>query len=167
VGGLSAVTLKMSLQPALRMLISANLNLVLVLTTSSGALARFLASLPLPNWLFIPISVAFRFIPTFLNELAAVREALLVRTRRSLLKTALISPWLIWRGFMGPLILRALSSADELAVAVEIKGLSRENLGWKKPPVLTGRDGPALSLAAAVAAAAVWLQYNPQFWVTR
>jgi energy-coupling factor transporter transmembrane protein EcfT len=167
VGGLSAITLKMSLQPVLRMLISANLTLGLVLTTSSGALARFIASLPLPNCLFIPVSVAFRFVPTFLNELTAVREALLVRTRRTLLKTALLSPWLLWRGFMGPLIFRALSSADDLAVAVEMKNLSRANLHWAKPPVLDGRDGPALSLAAAVAAAAIWLQYNPEFWVTR
>ncbi|MDR2351621.1 MAG: energy-coupling factor transporter transmembrane protein EcfT, partial [Deltaproteobacteria bacterium] len=46
----------------------------------------------------------------------------------------------LWRGFFIPLVFRALASADELSLALEMKGLKREALTWPRPPIFTRKD---------------------------
>ena len=152
------LSLKFAILPALRMLVSANLLVSLVMSSSSAALMRLLSAIPWPNWLFIPLAVALRFIGTFITELAQVREALVIRTRQSLWRTVIARPGLLWRGFLVPMTFRALGGADDLAIAVEMKGIERRALNWPRTKLFKRRDIPPLLIGLAVLAVAVYLQ---------
>ncbi|MDR2353947.1 MAG: energy-coupling factor transporter transmembrane protein EcfT, partial [Deltaproteobacteria bacterium] len=73
------ISVKMAVLPSLRVMISLNMTLALVLSTPVDALARLVAALKLPNVLFVPLTIIFRFVGTFFIELVRVREALLSR----------------------------------------------------------------------------------------
>ncbi len=142
--------------PFLRMLVSVNLLLVLALSTPVRELFTRLQSLRLPAWLYVPLSVAVRFIPSFLGDCAQIRDAARLRPGRGIAG--------LWRGLVVPLIFRILYSADDLAMAAELKGigLARRTVN-ASPPGFGRRDRLVLLLAAATAGAAVALQaYGPQ-----
>ena len=143
--------------PFLRLLVSVNLLLTLALSTPVQVLFTRLQSLRLPSWLHIPLSVAIRFIPTFLHDCAQIRDAARLRPGKGISG--------LWRGLMVPMIFRMLFSADDLAMAAELKGIG----GARRPrsadtPRMAGRDRLLLSLAVCVICAAAALQlYGPQF----
>jgi energy-coupling factor transport system permease protein len=130
--------------PALRMAVSANLALSLAMSTPTSELSKLIGAAVKPDWLFIPLSVVLRFIGTFLAELTLVRDALMVRTRKSLLKTFFTKPWLLWRGFLVPMTFRTLAAADDLAISLEMRGLRRQALFWPRPPLVTKKDAPSI-----------------------
>ncbi|MDR2503691.1 MAG: energy-coupling factor transporter transmembrane protein EcfT [Deltaproteobacteria bacterium] len=142
--------------PFLRMLISINLLLVLAMSTPVQALFKRLQAMRLPAWLRIPISVAIRFVPVFLEDCAQIRDAVRLRPGKGLRG--------LWRGFAVPLIFRVLYSADDLAVAAELKGMGQAERTREKLPGLSRRDFTTLALAACLLAAAIILQsQGPQF----
>jgi energy-coupling factor transport system permease protein len=143
--------------PFLRMLISINMLLTLSLSTPVQELFTRLQQARLPSWLQIPLSVAIRFIPTFLADCAQIRDAARLRPGRGLAG--------IWRGLAVPLIFRLLYSVDDLAMAAELKGISvagrprRESL-----PAMRRRDWTMLALALLALGAAGALQaFGPNF----
>ncbi len=143
--------------PFLRMLVSVNLLLALALSTPVRELFARLQALRLPGWLYVPLSVAVRFIPTFLGDCAQIRDAARLRPGRGLAG--------LWRGMVVPLIFRILYSADDLAMAAELKGIgsARRSVSADMPG-LGRRDHLVLALAALAAGGAVALQlYGPQF----
>lgn len=143
--------------PFLRLLISCNLLLALALSTPVQALFDRLQSLRLPCWLHIPLSVAVRFIPTFLNDCAQIRDAARLRPGRGLAG--------LWRGLVVPMVFRLLYSADDLALAAELKGIGAAGQVRREPaPRLGNRDWLVLGLAGVALGAAVLLQmYGPQY----
>jgi energy-coupling factor transport system permease protein len=145
------------------MLVSANLLLSLVLSCSFSSLMRLMAALARPDWLFIPLSVAVRFVGTFMAELAMVREALIIRTRQSLIRTVLTRPWLLWRGFLVPMTFRALGGADDLAIAVDMKGIRRRAMTWPGEKLFKKKDIPILLSGLAAVGGALFLQLSA--WV--
>ncbi|MDR1655971.1 MAG: energy-coupling factor transporter transmembrane protein EcfT [Deltaproteobacteria bacterium] len=155
--GLGAIkrTIAYSIMPTLRIMISANLALVLVLTTPSASMSRFLAAVLRTDWLFIPMTVVLRFLAAFLAQLGLVREALMVRTRRGLFLIALTRPAILWRGLLVPMTFQTLKTADQLAISLEMKGLSRRALFWARPKLLSKRD--LISLLAGLGTAGLSL----------
>jgi energy-coupling factor transporter transmembrane protein EcfT len=147
-----------SVMPALRMMISANLALVLVLTTPSASLSRLLATIIKADWLFIPLTVVLRFLAAFLAQLGLVREALLVRTRRLLILTAICHPAILWRGLIVPMTFQTLKTADQLAISLEMKGLTRKALFWPRPKLFTKSDVGAIVTALIVLAVSITLR---------
>ncbi|MDR1296975.1 MAG: energy-coupling factor transporter transmembrane protein EcfT [Deltaproteobacteria bacterium] len=147
--------------PALRMTVTANLTMCLVMTTPTAALSRLLSAFIRPDWLFIPLTVVLRFVATFLTELTLVREALTARMRTSLGHLALTRPHLLWRGFLVPMTFRTLGGADDLAVNLEIRGLRRRALIWPRPGLFSKFDVPALILGALTLAACLVLNSAP------
>ena len=143
--------------PFLRLLISINLLLVLGLSTPVQVLFTRLQSLRLPSWIHIPLSVTIRFIPTFLNDCGQIRDAARLRPARGLAG--------LWRGLAVPMVFRMLYSADDLAMAAELKGAGTAERAIRTPlPGLGPRDRAVLSLAALALCTAVALQvYGPQF----
>ncbi|MDR1545838.1 MAG: CbiQ family ECF transporter T component [Deltaproteobacteria bacterium] len=165
IGGRAATSwslwLKMAVAPALRLTVSLNMTLALAASTPVGALARLAAALPLPDVVFTPLLVVIRFVGAFLDELALTKDAFAVRTGRRWAAAVLARPWRLWRGFGAPLIFRALAVADELALALEMKGMRRRALHWARPPLLERGDGTRLTAAAATAAVCLFLQHGP------
>jgi len=140
--------------PFLRMLISINLLLMLALSTPVQVLFARLQSLRLPGWLHIPLSVAVRFVPTFIGDCSQIRDAARLRPGKGLTG--------LWRGLAVPLVFRTLYSADDLAMAAELKGISTTGLASDRKQ-WSRRDGLVLSLACCVLIAASLLQtYGPQ-----
>jgi energy-coupling factor transport system permease protein len=154
------LSIKFAVLPALRMLVSANLLISLVMSSSFSSLMRLMSALARPDWLFIPLSVAVRFVGTFIAELAMVREALIIRTRQNLFRTVLTRPWLLWRGFLVPMTFRALGGADDLAIAVDMKGLKRKTMSWPDEKLFKKKDIPVLLSGLATIVMALFLQLS-------
>ncbi len=143
--------------PFLRMLISINLLLTLSLSTPVRELFARLQQARLPGWLQIPLSVAIRFIPTFLGDCVQIRDAARLRPGRGVAG--------LWRGMAVPLIFRMLYSADDLAVAAELKGINAASRARREAlPAMKARDWRLLGLALLSLCAAAALQYfGPNF----
>lgn len=143
--------------PFLRMLVSVNLLLSLALSTPVRDIFARLQAMRLPNWLHIPLSVAIRFVPTFLSDCKQVRDAARLRPGRGVSR--------MWRGLAVPLIFRMLHSADDLATAAELKGIgaTKRNISGALP-CLGQRDRAVLAAAVLMLCAAALMQiYGPQF----
>ncbi|MDR2799889.1 MAG: energy-coupling factor transporter transmembrane protein EcfT [Desulfovibrio sp.] len=143
--------------PYLRMLVSINLLLALALSTPVHVLLTRLMGTRLPGWALIPLSVAVRFIPTFINDCAQIRDAARLRPGRGLAR--------LWRGFVVPLVFRVLYSADDLAMAAELKGIDAAGrMRGDELPGLSRRDCAMLALALlALALAGVLQKFGPDF----
>ena len=143
--------------PFLRMLISVNLLLMLSLSTPVQELFNRLRVARLPSWLQIPLSVAIRFIPTFLGDCAQIRDAARLRPGKGLAG--------MWRGMVVPLIFRVLYSADDLAMAAELKGINAaQKTRSETLPSLQQRDYVLLAVAFVALCAAGALQlFGPHF----
>lgn len=102
--------------PFLRMLVIVTLLLLLALSTPSQIISRMLQSMKMPGFLHIPLSVVIRFIPTFMDDCKQIGEAARLRPGKNFMSS--------WRSLVVPLIFRTLASADDLAVAAELKGMS-------------------------------------------
>lgn len=102
--------------PFLRMLIIVTLLLHLAMSTPAQVIMRLLQGLHLPGFVRLPLSVAIRFIPTFMDDCKQIGEAARLRPGKGMLS--------MWRCLAVPLVFRTLSSADDLAIAAELKGLS-------------------------------------------
>jgi ABC-type cobalt transport system, permease component CbiQ and related transporters len=115
------------IMPFARLAISVNMILPLALYASLPGLAATLNRVWLPGVVKLPLLVTIRFIPSFLNDLVQLRQAVRLRFRgRGGFFFWLKRPLLWWRVFFMPLVVRLIRSADELAVAAELKGLSSE-----------------------------------------
>ncbi len=149
---LSTVTLPFS-----RLAVSVNLILPLAFQASLSGLMATMNRLKLPGLIKLPLMVTIRFLPCFLNDLQQLRQTVRLRFRgRSGFFFWLRRPGLWWRVFFLPLVVRLMRSADELAVASELKGLSAETDFGGAPWSLKRGDllaiaGGALALAGAAA----------------
>ena len=129
------VSLDAALIPFARLGIAVNMVLPLSLHTRLSDLVNTLNRLRMPGVLKLPLLVIVRFIPTFLNDLSQLRQVVRLRFRgRGGLRFWGVHPLLWWRGFFMPLVVRLIRSADELAVAAELKGLSAET-DFGRPPL--------------------------------
>ncbi|PID75675.1 MAG: cobalt transporter [Deltaproteobacteria bacterium] len=112
--------------PFLRSLVMLNTVLVLALTSRIQTLLSALKGLRLPIWLYIPAAVVIRFIPDFINDISQIHETM--RTRGYNLNPLFLirHPLLTVRLLIAPMLFRALRSADELAIAAELKGIRHD-----------------------------------------
>jgi energy-coupling factor transport system permease protein len=123
-------------------------------------MAATLGRLKFPGLIKLPLIITIRFIPTFINDLLELRQAVSIRFRgRGGLKFWLLRPRLWWRVFFMPLVIRLIRSADELALATELKGLTAStDFGGGKLAWGSG-DKIILSLGA-LSISAAWLARN-------
>jgi energy-coupling factor transporter transmembrane protein EcfT len=154
------LSVRMAVLPALRVAVSMNMALALVMSSPASALSRFIAAAKLPDPLFVPLSVALRFVAVFVSELPQVKDALEARTGEPLARTALSRPWRLWRGFLAPMVFRALASADSLALSLEMKGLRSKSLFWKRAGAFPAADRARLARGAAALGLCLAVQYR-------
>lgn len=133
--------------PFLRMLVIVSLLLHLALSTPAQVISRMLQAMRLPGFLHIPLSVVIRFIPTFMDDCKQIQESARLRPGKSV--------WTCWRCLVVPLVFRTLASADDLAIAAELKGMHAGQqatmAGFSR---LTPRDYAIVSIALGVLGAA-------------
>ncbi len=109
--------------PFLRLITVLQLVVVTALSTSPRELLINLKSARLPRFLYLPVLVMLRFVPTFINDLRQINESLKTRNIRITFISIVTHPLLTLRCSVIPLIFRALRASDELAIASEIKGV--------------------------------------------
>lgn len=106
------------LTPFLRMLVAVMLLITLALSTPVQVIAGQIQWFRLPGVLYIPITIAIRFIPVFMADCKQIRDAARLRPGSGFSS--------LLRGLVVPLIFRTLSSADDLAVAAALKGIQAQ-----------------------------------------
>lgn len=143
--------------PYMRMLVVVFLLVSLALSTPVQSVNNNLQSLKLPGIIFIPLSVAIRFIPSFMNDCRQIKDAVRLRPHRGIKG--------LWRGMVVPLVFRVFSSADDLSVSAELKGL-RPGVKAVLPKAdpMRKMDYMVLALALLLCVSAFSLQfYGPEF----
>jgi energy-coupling factor transport system permease protein len=111
------------LNPFLRVVILIHVVLALALSSRVKELLSTLKALRLPLFIYLPATVMIRFIPSFINDVRLIRESLKIKGYAVNPLTLTLRPALTLRLLFAPIVVRALRSSDELAVAAEIKGI--------------------------------------------
>ena len=107
--------------PFLRMWPLLNMALTVSLSMEIGNALMALKKMRLPRIIYLPIMVALRFIPGFINDVKQLRDCLLIRGIALNFYTLLRRPNRTLRLLLVPMVIRALRLADELAIAAELK----------------------------------------------
>lgn len=137
--------------PYLRIMVVVMVLLAVAFSTPVQTVMGHMNAARLPGALAIPLSITIRFIPTFIDDCKQIRDVARLRPGNGLLS--------IWRGIMVPLVFRTLASADDLAIAAELKGLSPEKkMMTARNKAFSRRDGGILCGALILMAAAICLQ---------
>ena len=149
--------------PFMRTTIMVNTILAMALSSRVQTLLAALKSLKLPIWLYVPAAVMIRFIPTFIQDVKQIHEAMKIRGYSPNPVFLLRNPVLSIRLLVAPMLFRALRSADDLGIAAELKGLGQQRtMANYRPQRLTRTDAVAATctLLILVAGALVQLQFG-------
>ena len=147
------------LTPFLRVAVLLSLTLAVALGARPTDLLAALKSLRLPLFIHLPLVVMIRLVPSLISDLRQIVDSLRLKGVRLNPFSLVVSPLLTTRLIFAPLVFRVLRSAEELAVAAELKGVGRAGrlTAWRAPRA-GWRDGLLLGLALLVLAGAFWLE---------
>ncbi len=122
------------LLPFMRVITVMQVLVVTALSTSPQEILTNLKSIKLPRFLYLPVLVMLRFVPSFINDLKQINESLKIRGMRINFISITTHPILTIRCSVIPLIFRAFRSSDELAIASELKGVGffKKTTSFKK-----------------------------------
>lgn len=109
--------------PFLRSLVLVNTLLAMALSTRIQGILTTLRSLHLPYWLYIPAAVMVRFLPSLVEDMRQIAEAIRIKGYPLNPWTLLFSPRRTIRLFFVPMLFRALRTSDDLGIAAELKGV--------------------------------------------
>jgi energy-coupling factor transport system permease protein len=152
------------LTPFLRMLLMINVMVALALTSRIQSILTSLKSLRLPGFLFIPATVMIRFIPTFIEDVKQIGQTMKMRGYPMTPLTLVRHPLRSVRLIFAPVVFRALRSADELAIAAELKGVSASNKITRYEEIrFAGRDYLTVAFTILLLSTAFWMQYKLGF----
>ncbi len=118
-------------------------------------MTRCLSSLRMPRAVTLGMLIALSFVPLLTMEIRRVREAMMTRGAGSVL-----SPQILYRAFLIPLITRLVNISDTLALSVETRGFTLSGGGYSVYHLqrFCWKDGVYfLGIAGGVAALAVML----------
>ncbi len=145
------------INPFLRTMVLANVMLALALSCRTRDLMETFRRLNLPFFIYLPATVMVRFVPGFIHDLKQVRESVLIKGYRLNIVFITLHPILSMRLLLVPMVIRSLRTADELAVASELKGIRQESFVVPHSPGLPGRgDLFAGGVALCLMAAGLW-----------
>jgi len=140
------------LVPFLRIGIMINFSTALILSSKTKKLVNVLKTLHTPRVLFLPILVIFRFVLLFARDMKQIHESIKIRFGTFNFLTIILKPLLFIRLMIAPTVIRALRSADELAAAAELKGISdTKKITNSSPEIFRFRDAITLITAGTVA----------------
>jgi energy-coupling factor transport system permease protein len=128
---------------------------VLALTTAPQDTVRALARARVPAVLTVPLMLVWRFAPVLAREVGAIRQADRLRGPRA----GRGGGW--FRGFLVPLTSVSIEYADQVALALELRGFDpAAPRTVYRPPAASWRDAVFLGLVAGVAGAAAYVQWG-------
>lgn len=136
------------LNPFLRVVILIHVVLALAVSSRVKELLSTLKSLRLPLFIYLPATVMIRFIPSFIHDVRLIRESLKIKGYAVNPLSLTLRPALTLRLLFAPIVVRALRSSDELAVAAELKGIG---YAGRMTFISQNRFRPADYIACAVA----------------
>lgn len=113
--------------PFLRGACVMNVVIPLTLTIRMQNLLTTLQTLHLPFIIYLPGAVMIRFVPTFINDVKQVFEAMKIRGFEFTLKNIFSHPLLLIRLSFTPLVFMSLRSSEDLGIASELKGIGMRN----------------------------------------
>lgn len=145
--------------PFIRGLCILNTVLVLALSSKVEDLMAILERLRLPFVVYLPAAVMIRFIPTFMADIRRVADAL--RLKGVDARFCLAHPLEAVRMAFMLVLFRALKSAENLALAAQMKGVTGR-LAAKPSEKLTreSRLARLVALAALAASVAAWVLWS-------
>lgn len=109
--------------PFLRSLVLLNTLLAMALSTRIQGILTTLRSMHLPYWLYIPAAVMVRFLPSLMEDIRQIAEAVKIKGYPLNPAALLLSPWRTIRLLFVPMLFRALRTSDDLGIAAELKGV--------------------------------------------
>lgn len=128
----------------------------MALATPPQEMARALSRLPLPPGLVVALLLVWRFFPKMAEDAQEMRRAARLRGR-----TAGGPIHRIYRGFLVPMAFCMVGYADQVTLALELRGFSpAAHRTCRRPPRFHRRDAAFLTLVLLVAGAAGWLQWS-------
>ncbi len=145
---MGAMGLDPFLNPFLRVVILIHVVLALAVSSRVKELLTVLKSLRLPLFIYLPATVMIRFIPSFIHDVRLIRESLKIKGYAVNPLSLTLRPALTLRLLFAPIVVRALRSSDELAVAAELKGIGYSD---RMTFIAQNRFRPADYIACAVA----------------
>ncbi|MFH1060096.1 MAG: energy-coupling factor transporter transmembrane component T [Pseudomonadota bacterium] len=147
------------LTPFLRVAVLLGLTLSVALGARPTDLLAALKGLRLPLFIHLPLVVMIRLVPSLISDLRQIADSLRLKGVRLNPLSLIVSPLLTTRLVFAPLVFRVLRSAEELAVAAELKGLGRAGrlTAWRGPR-FRWRDALLLGLSLLILAGACWLE---------
>ncbi|MHA1578088.1 MAG: energy-coupling factor transporter transmembrane component T family protein [Candidatus Freyarchaeota archaeon] len=92
-------------------------------STSPSRFAKALEKLRFPRSVVFTLTLTLRFIPVFMDEARDLMDSLKVRGVDLGLKGILTSPRMVFRALVIPLMIRLTKTADDLASALEARGV--------------------------------------------
>ncbi len=150
--------LEFSLIVGLRMVAMTSLFILLLATTRIQDLtAAMVKQLGVPHEYAFMITASLRFIPDFLAEIKAVQEAQACRgySNRGSLTRRLTN----YLTIVQPLVLRAVTRSETMAMSLELRGFGRGTGGYGTSIALGGRDYLTLIVLAVGTAAVLAMKF--------
>ncbi len=153
---MGGISVKSLIIPFLRGLSMMNVVMVLALTTHIEDLMATLERIRLPFYIFLPVTVMLRFIPTFTNDIKQVWETLRIKGWPLGPAMLTVQPVLSARLILAPVLFRALKSSETLGVASELKGLGTRSRTMRSDgQTMTSLDARILATTVIAAAAVI------------
>ncbi len=122
--------------------------------TAPQDLARALSRLPLPSGLVVALLLVWRFFPRMAQDAREMRQAARLRGRNG---GGPITR--VYRGFLVPMAFSVVGYADQVTLALELRGFSpAAPRTCRRPPRFHRRDAAFVGLALLFAGTAGWLQ---------
>ncbi|OKL50667.1 hypothetical protein BM477_00535 [Boudabousia marimammalium] len=142
----------------LRFGVSISAAIYVILTTGPAQLTAALRRLRIPQFIVIPFTVVLRYIPTVIDELFAIRDAMRLRGLFPGAFGVLAHPIRTAEYILVPLLSSSIRMADELSAAALTRGLG----GAVQPTSIvrlrfTWHDAALIAATAAIAfASTIW-----------
>jgi energy-coupling factor transport system permease protein len=121
-------------------------------------LAAGLRKMKIPFGFVFMLTTAVRFVPLMQNKIRCIREAQMSRGIDLRLKLKNTKNFM---AMLGPLLVQSFVLADELAVAMEVRGYSRKNRSFRKDYRLGFPD--YIIMVAAVGALIIFIRWETQW----
>ena len=138
------------LVPFLRVSVMSNITMVIAFSTTIDSLINSLKFLRLPSFIYFPLIVIIRFIPSFVNDVKYIRESLKVRNINVNFISIIFHPVLSVRLLIVPAVIRALRSSDELSIAADIKGIMESSGTGKYAQIRPGKEDLLILVSAVL-----------------
>ncbi len=118
-------------------------------------LAAGLRKMKIPFGFVFMLTTAVMFVPLMQNKIRSIREAQMSRGIDLRLKLKNVKNFM---AMLGPLLLQSFVLADELAVAMEVRGYGRKNRSFRKDYRLGFSD--YIIMVAAVGALVIFIRWE-------